>query len=90
MDVLKEQWESAEKSDESVVSYALKVRSRVSEMVEVVKQNLMEGQRKQKEWYDKDARLREFEVGDTVLVHQQVNSLLGGKDRIRLLNVSFS
>ena len=37
-------------------------------MVEVVKQNLMEGQRKQKEWYDKEARHREFEVGDTVLV----------------------
>ena len=61
------QWESVEKY-ESVVSCVLKVRSRVSEMVEAVKQNLMEGQKKQKEWYDKEARLREFEVGDTALV----------------------
>ena len=68
LDVLKEQWESAKKCDESVVSYVLKVRSRMSEMVGVVKQNMVEGQRKQNTWYDKEARLREFEVGDTVLV----------------------
>ena len=37
-------------------------------MAEVVRQNMAEGQKRQKEWYDKEARLREFEVGDTVLV----------------------
>eukprot|EP00731_Ephydatia_muelleri_P007946 Em0004g284a len=68
LDVLREQWESADKSDENVVSYVLKVRSRMAEMTEVVRQNMVEGQKRQKEWYDKEARLREFEVGDTVLV----------------------
>ena len=68
LDVLREQWESADKSDENVVSYVLKLRSRMAEMAEVVRQNMAEGQKRQKEWYDKEARLREFEVGDTVLV----------------------
>ena len=60
LDVLREQWESAEKSDENVVSYVLKVvrdgRSLKTEY----------GGRSEKA--DKEARLREFEVGDTVLV----------------------
>ena len=34
-------------------------------MAEVVRQNMAEGQKRQKEWYDKEARLREFEVGDS-------------------------
>ena len=64
LDVLREQWESADKSDENVVSYVLKLRSRMAEMAEVVRQNMAEGQKRQKEWYDKEARWREFKVGD--------------------------
>ena len=63
-----EQCESADKSDENVVSYVLKVRCRMSEIVEVIRQNMAEGQKRQKKGYDKEVRLREFEVGDTVLV----------------------
>ena len=40
----------------------------MSEMVEVVRQNMAEGQKRQKKWYDKEVRLREFKVGDTVLI----------------------
>ncbi|KAL5479524.1 hypothetical protein EMCRGX_G023052 [Ephydatia muelleri] len=37
-------------------------------MTELVKQNLLEAQRKQKTWYDSHARSLEFRDGDLVLV----------------------
>ena len=43
-----EQCESADKSDENVVSYVLKIRFRMSEMVEVIRQNMAEGHKRQK------------------------------------------
>ena len=70
-----EQCESADKSDENVVSYVLKVRCRMSEMVEVIRQNMAEGNKRQKKWYDKEVRLREFEVLWYYSQHQQANFL---------------
>lgn len=37
-------------------------------MAEIVEENLMKVQGKQKQWYDKGVRLREFKKGDPVLV----------------------
>ena len=37
-------------------------------MAELVRENLTKSQQKQKTWYDKDARVREFADGDPVLV----------------------
>ena len=37
-------------------------------MRELVHENLMTAQRQQKQWYDRNARSREFEAGDLVLV----------------------
>ncbi|KAL5510823.1 hypothetical protein EMCRGX_G006429 [Ephydatia muelleri] len=44
------------------------MRENLSQMTELVKQNLLEAQRKQKPWYDIHARSREFRDGDLVLV----------------------
>ena len=37
-------------------------------MSDLVKENLEKSQEKQKYWYDKGARVQQFEVGDPVLV----------------------
>ena len=37
-------------------------------MTELVQENLGRAQKVQKTWYDRNARLREFEPGDSVLV----------------------
>ena len=68
LDVLKETWEANKKSDESVVSYVLTIQEKLAKLSELVQQNLKNAQQKQKAWYDKHARAREFKTGDRVLV----------------------
>lgn len=48
LDVLKEAWEGSKRSEESVVSYMLLVRERLSRMTELVQENLSRAQRQQK------------------------------------------
>ena len=67
MDILKEEWEAEEKSDESVVSYVLSLRERLESMAEHVQENLRKAQRYQKAWYDRNTRERSFQPGDQVL-----------------------
>ena len=68
LDILRESWEARQKSDESVVLYVLAVRERLARMTELVQENLAKAQKQQKSWYDRNARSREFEPGDQVLV----------------------
>ena len=66
--MLRQAWEAYEKSDESVVSHVLSIRDRMEKMAELVQSNLTNAQEKQKNWYDANARQREFEIADQVLV----------------------
>lgn len=68
LDVLKEEWQASSKSSGNVVSPIVEMRSRLQSMMEVVQKNLGEAQRKQKVWYDRGARTREFSEGSEVLV----------------------
>ena len=68
LDVLRETWEAKKTSNESVVSYVLTMREKLASMTELVQQNVGNAARKQKAWYDKNAREREFQVGERVLV----------------------
>ena len=68
LDILKESREASKQSDESVVSYVLLTRDKLRQMADIVKENLEKVQDKQKQWYDKNARLREFVPGDPVLI----------------------
>ena len=43
------------------------MREKLSEMSEIVQENIVKQQKRQKRWYDHGARLREFK-GDPVLV----------------------
>ena len=66
--MLRQAWEAYEKSDESVVSHVLSIRDRMEKMAELVQSNLTNAQEKQKNWYDANARQREFEIAGQVLV----------------------
>ena len=68
LSVLKECWQAAESQDVSVVSYILDIREKLQQMSKLVEQNLTKAQMDQKFWYDKNARNREFQPGDQVLV----------------------
>ena len=68
LDVLRQAWEAYKKSDGSVVSHVLYIRDRMEKMAELVQSNLTKAQEKQKNWYDANARQREFEIADQVLV----------------------
>ena len=63
--ILKESWEVS-KSDESIVSYVLSTQEKLCKMTELVQENLSKAQGKQKAWYDKNARVKEFDPGDPV------------------------
>ena len=67
LDVLKESWEAGGQC-KTVVEHVLLMREKLSQMTELMKQNLREAQRKQKTWYDSHSRSREFRDGDLVLV----------------------
>ena len=68
LDILKESWETSNRSDESIVSYVLTMREKLEKMSELVQENLTRAQQQQKRWYDQTAREREFTSGDQVLV----------------------
>ena len=68
LDVVRKLWESSSRSTESVVSHILSIREKLEKMTDVVGENVQEAQRHQKVWYDRHARVREFSIGDQVLV----------------------
>ncbi len=51
-----------------MISYMLAMREKLTRMAELVQQNLGRAQAQQKVWYDRNARSRELEPGDDVLV----------------------
>ena len=67
LDILKESWEANKKSPESVASYVLMIQERLAKLRDIVHENLENAQATQKEWYDRHARHREFQVGDEVV-----------------------
>ena len=68
LDVLWETWEAGKQNDDNVISYILSMREKLDDMSDLVKQNLLKEQSRQKSWYERNAQLREFKEGDPVLV----------------------
>ena len=68
IDVLKESWEASTRSPESVVSYVMMVQERLQKLRDIVHENLQDAQNTQKQWYDRNARHREFRPGNQVLI----------------------
>ena len=68
LDVLSETWQSSVKSKESVVSHVLSIRDKLEKMKYIADSNLEQAQLRQKIWYDKNSREREFQPNDVVLL----------------------
>ena len=68
LDIVRESWEANSRSSQSIVSYVLLMREKLEKMSELVKLNLSKAQQVQKQWYDRNAREREFRTGEKVLV----------------------
>ena len=68
LDILKESWQEDRKSNESVVSYVLGVQEKLAKLSGLVRENLAAAQKQQKQWYDRNARERESQSGQRVLV----------------------
>ena len=68
LDVLSETWQSSTKSEESVVSHVLSIRDKLEKMKYIADGNLEQAQLRQKVWYDKNSREREFQPNDMVLL----------------------
>ena len=49
LDILRESWESSQKSDENIISYVLSTRDKLSKMAELVQENLSKAQAMQAE-----------------------------------------
>ncbi|XP_039469438.1 uncharacterized protein LOC120440644 [Oreochromis aureus] len=70
LDLLRKGWESpaSASNDKGVVQFVLEMRERLGRYHEEAKVNLRDAQRSQKTWYDQQARQREFQPGQKVLL----------------------
>ena len=66
--IVREEWEAASKSSESVVSHVLLMRGRLERMMTLAQGNLKNAQKQQKRWYDWTSRERTLKPGYQVLV----------------------
>ena len=68
LDVLKDTWEAGKSTNESVVSYVVKMREKLAAMTDLVQKNASQAKQRQKTWYDRHAQERELIAGEKVLV----------------------
>ncbi|KAL2082601.1 hypothetical protein ACEWY4_012302 [Coilia grayii] len=68
LDLLKDMWEEPKSVQQNVATYVLQMRQRLEEMSELAHQNMELAQKRQKTWYDLNARGRTFKPGQKVLL----------------------
>ena len=68
LDIVRDSWVAAKKTDESVVSHVLSIREKMEKMTDIVQENLQLAQTAQKKWYDRHAREQSFQTGEQVLL----------------------
>ncbi|KAK7922269.1 hypothetical protein WMY93_009171 [Mugilogobius chulae] len=70
LDLLSKAWTTTESkaSEQGIVQYVLQMRDRLAGYRDEAEENLKEAQRKQKTWYDQQARQRDFQPGQKVLL----------------------
>ena len=66
LSLMKDHWEERENCQSSVLSYILETRERLKECTELAKKQENVGKMKQKVYFDRKARQRQYEVGDKV------------------------
>lgn len=68
LDILKEQWEEPTEEQTSVLSYLMETRERMETVRKMVTDMESLAKKNQKRYHDKNARNRNFEVGQKILV----------------------
>jgi hypothetical protein len=69
LDIIANHWlKESGYNDSNLVQYVLDHRERVGKTVQAAVKNIEKAQIKQKLWYDKKARDRQFNIGDQVLM----------------------
>ena len=67
LDILNDEWEAEENSDELVLLYVLSLRERLASMAQG-QGKLPKAQRHQKAWYDMSAQKKYFQAGNQDLI----------------------
>ncbi|XP_029442988.1 uncharacterized protein LOC115083327 [Rhinatrema bivittatum] len=68
LDVIQEKWSGEEAEPQDVISYVAGLRQHAEVALRMARDNLLQAQEKQKQYYDRGAREREFHEGDQVLI----------------------
>uniref|UniRef100_A0A672H0E6 Integrase catalytic domain-containing protein n=1 Tax=Salarias fasciatus TaxID=181472 RepID=A0A672H0E6_SALFA len=69
LDVLQESWIVGKAGTATIIlTYVLKMRERMEQMTQLVRNEMEKSQREQKTWYDRAVRQRAFEPGQEVLL----------------------
>ncbi|XP_070576386.1 uncharacterized protein [Ptychodera flava] len=66
--IMRESWTGELPSEENLAQFVVETRDRLAQMTDLATDNLSTAQKKQKVWYDRTAREREFQIGDQVLI----------------------
>lgn len=68
LDVLREAWAGEEEGEAPLAVHVIEMRDRLQDMTELVQEHMEKSQERQKAYYDRHTRERQFEKGDRVLV----------------------
>ncbi|XP_075771602.1 uncharacterized protein LOC142823854 [Pelodiscus sinensis] len=68
LDLLKEGWENQASTGRGTVQYITQLREKLSRLGEYARRNLEDAQHRQARYYDANARRREFQPGDRVML----------------------
>lgn len=68
LDVLHSAWIPQQEETDDIAKYVLRVRERMEAAQEAVTASVERAQQKQKTWYDRTARERQYQVGDKVML----------------------
>ncbi|XP_039513052.1 uncharacterized protein LOC120468602 [Pimephales promelas] len=68
LDVLKETWEDGPSASKNEIQYVLDLRTKLHTLGRLSLENLLQAQDRQRQQYNRGARLRQFAPGDKVLV----------------------
>ena len=75
MSLMRDVWTGEVQEGEGLLSYVLNIRDRLTQMSELAQENLHQVQVRQRQWYDCNARERNFSVGDRVLVLRPTDTI---------------
>ena len=68
LDLIKEHWEEGPSPSKSEIQYVVDLRAKLHTLGQLSRENLLKGQERQQGLYNRGMKLRQFSLGDKVLV----------------------